>query len=110
MVITNGLIDFSPLIQQNSQIPDKIPGALTFAYCADDHADAFGNFQLPQNLAQSLAFFRVFNFSRDPAALAETPPNQIPSSETQIGCDARPLGTDWAFGDLHNHVRTDRVN
>ncbi|KAG0505550.1 MAG: hypothetical protein Udaeo_11000 [Candidatus Udaeobacter sp.] len=42
-VVPNGLIDFGPLIQQNSQIADKVPGALTFADCPDDHAHSFGN-------------------------------------------------------------------
>ena len=45
-VVPNSLINFSPLIQQNSQIADKIPGALTFAHCADDHANSFWNIQL----------------------------------------------------------------
>ena len=109
-IVPNGLIDFGPLVQQNSQIADKIPGALTFANCADDHANPFGNFQLAQDLAQSLAFFRLFNFSRDTAAIAEWHQDQIPPGETEIRGDARTLGADWALGDLHDHVRADRVN
>ena len=45
-IVPNGLFDFGPLVQQNSQIANKVPGALTFAHCADDHANAFGNIQL----------------------------------------------------------------
>src|SRR5262249_39774336 len=104
-VVTNGLIDFAPLIQQNSQIADEIPGTLTFANGADDDANPFSNIQLPQDLAQSLAFLRLFNFSRDTAAIAKWHQNQIPAGETEIRGDAGTLGTDWAFGDLHNHVR-----
>src|SRR5207244_8185882 len=57
-----------------------------------------------------LAFFRLFNFSRDTAAIAERHQDQIPSSETEIRSDARTLGADWAFGDLHDYIRADRVD
>ena len=47
----NRLIDFGPLIQQNSQIADEIPCALAFTYCADDDANSFRNIQFSQNFA-----------------------------------------------------------
>src|SRR4029077_11166012 len=94
----------------DSQIADKIPGTLTFAHCEDDHDNSFRNVQLPQNLAQSLAFFRLFKLSSTTATIAEWHQNQIPPSETEIGCDAGAFGADGAFGDLHNHVRADRVD
>src|SRR4030095_2910985 len=36
--------------------------------------------------------------------------DQISPGETEIGCDPRPLRADRAFGDLHDHVRTNRIN
>src|SRR5262249_28752177 len=91
-------------------IADEISGTLTFANCADDNANPFSNIQLAQDLAQSLAFFRLFNFSRDTAAIAEWHQHQISPGETEIGCDAWTLGTNCAFRDLHNPFRADGVN
>ena len=106
----NGLIDFGPLIEKNLQVAHKIPRALTFSDCADDDADAIRNIQLTKNFAQPLTFLRFLDFSRDTAAIAERHQHQIAAGKTEIGCDARPLGADWAFGNLHDHIRTHRIN
>ena len=103
-------LDLGPLIEKNTQIAHKISGALTFAHRADDHPDPFGNIQFAQNLAQPLALFGSLDLSRDTAAIAERHQHQISAGKTQIGRDARPLGADRAFGDLHDHLRADRVN
>ena len=36
--------------------------------------------------------------------------NQVAPRETEIGCHPRPFRTDWAFGYLHDYIRTDWVN
>jgi hypothetical protein len=79
-------------------------------HCADDHANSFWNIQLgvrPCAVARVLSALQFFERYR---SIAEWHQNQIPPGETEIGCDARAFGTDWAFGDLHNHVRADRVD
>src|SRR5206468_11130278 len=83
---------------------------LTFSDCANDHADPFRNIQLSKNFAQPFAFLRLLNFSRDTAAVAERHKHQIAAGKTEISCDPRSLGADRAFGNLHDHIRTHRVN
>ncbi len=47
------LLDLRPLLEQETQIAHEIAGALSFADGANDDANAFGNFELAQDLAQA---------------------------------------------------------
>jgi hypothetical protein len=108
--LSNGLVDFGPLIKQETKIPNEISRTLAFAYSANNDSNTFGNVQLAENLAQSLAFFRVLDFSRDTAMIAERHQNQVATRKAEIGCHPRSLRTNRTFGYLHNYVGADRIN
>ena len=104
------LLDFGPFIEKEAQIAHEISGTLALAHRSNDHADAFGNVELAQNFAETIAFFRLFDFSRNAAAIAEWHQDQIAPGETEIGGDARSLCSNRAFGDLHDDFRADRID
>ena len=51
------------MIEKEAQIADEVSGALAFPDRADDHADALRNVELAQNLAETIALLRIFDFS-----------------------------------------------
>src|SRR5205807_8432674 len=104
------LLDFGPFIEKEAQIAHEISGALALAHRSNDHADAFGNVELAQNFAETIAFFRLFDFPRNAAAIAEWHQDQIAPGETEIGGDARSLCSNRALGDLHDDFRADRID
>ena len=57
------LLDFGPLIEKEPQITDEISCALALAHSSNNHADAFRNIELAQNFPETIAFFRLFDFS-----------------------------------------------
>ena len=63
-----------------------------------------------QDRPQSLAFFGILDLARNTALIAVRHQDQITSRQADIGRDARALVADRAFGDLHHHFRTDRIN
>src|SRR5439155_18290694 len=49
--LSNGQLNFGPLIEQETQIPNEVSGTLTFAYGANNDSNTVGNVQLAQDLA-----------------------------------------------------------
>ena len=92
------------------QVTNEIAGALAFADRSHNHSNAIGNFKIAQNFAESVAFFRIFDLARDSTAIAERHQHKVASGEAEICGHARPLGSNWTFCYLHNHLRTDRIN
>src|SRR4029077_1961533 len=73
-------------------------------------SDAFRNIEIAQNFPEPIALLRVFDFSRDSAAIAERHQDQITTGEAQVGGNARTLCSNRAFGNLHDDFRADRIN
>ncbi len=109
-MIRNFLLDLAPLIEEKAQIANKITGALAFTDGANNHADSVRDIELAQNFSQAFAFLRIFNLARDAAPIAEGHENKVTPGETQVGRDARTLGSDRPFRHLHDNIRTNRIN
>src|SRR5438045_8133846 len=109
-MIRNFLLDLAPVIEEKAQIADKITRALAFTDGANNHADSVRDIELAQNFSQALAFLRIFNLARDAAAIAEWHENKVTPGETQVGRDARPLGSDRPFRHLDDNIGTNGLN
>src|SRR5438477_3158374 len=109
-MIRNFLLDLAPLIEEKAQIANKITGALAFTDGANNHANSVRDIELAQNFSQAFAFLRIFNLARDAAPIAEWHENKVTPGETQVGRDARTLGSDRPFRHLDDNIRTNRIN
>ena len=99
-----------PLLEQKRKITYEIAGALPLAHRADDDANAFGDIELAQNLAQTFSFLRILDLARDAAPVAERHEHEIAPGKAEIGRDARPFRADRAFRHLHDHLGADRID
>src|SRR5450432_3321798 len=104
------LLDLRPLFEEETQVPNEIAGALTFADGANDNTEAFRNIELAQNFPQPRAFFWIFDLARDATAIAEWHEHQVAACETEISRNAWTFRADRPFRDLHDHFGTNWIN
>src|SRR4029077_18098719 len=93
-----------------AQIANKITGALAFTDGANNHADSVRDIELAQNFSQAFAFLRIFNLPRDAAPIAEGNENKVTPGETQVGRNARTLGSVRTFRHLDDNIGTNGIN
>src|ERR1700737_116314 len=98
------------MIEQETQVANKITCPLTFAHRANNHTDTIWNIKLPHNFAEALAFLGVLDFSGNSTPVAKWHQDEIAPRETQIGRDARPLCPNWTLRHLHDHFRANRID
>ena len=68
---------------------------------AADQTHAFGNIQFCKNFAEPVPFLPVVDPGRKPDMVGIRKKYQIPAGNCDIGRNARTLGPDRPFGDLH---------
>ena len=81
-LIANELLNLRPLVEQEPQIAHKISRPLAFANRADDYTNSIGNIKVAQNLAEPVALFRVLDFARNAAAIAERHQHEVAPGKT----------------------------
>ena len=91
------LLDFGPLLDEETHIAHKIPGALAFPNGANNHPDAFRDFQLAQDFPEPFPFLWVLDLSRDAAAIAVGHEDQITPGEAEVRRHARAFCSDRAL-------------
>ena len=94
-----------PLVYKDAQITNKIAGALPRPDCPHNHAHALWHIETAKDLAKTITFLGIFDFTRDAELIIEWHQDEVATSEADVRRDARALIADRTFFDLNEDVR-----